>query len=138
MCLKEFWSIENWINEIETYYIFILVTLTIILLKIINLDIFLVLTRSRTITCFSFIHITVLWVFFNSSLGEQIENIQKMNTYGKKKMDKKFRDILLSWKTYAKKVILCFKASRGNQNISLSTFTSIKMHYGIHQKTILY
>lgn len=136
MCLKEFWSIENWINEIETYYIFILVTLTIILLKIIYLDIFLVLTRSRTITYFTLmlLHFTLQYYgfFLNLSLGEQTENIQRMNTYGKKKMDKKFRDILLSWKTYAKKVILCFKASRGNQNISLSTFTSIKMHYRIH------
>lgn len=46
--------------------------------------------------------------FFNSSLGEQTENIQRMNTYGKKKMDKKFRDILLSWKTYAKKSYFMF------------------------------
>lgn len=33
--------------------------------------------------------------------------------------------------------ILCFEASQSNQNILLNTFTYIKMHHRIHQKTII-
>lgn len=56
----------------------------------------------------------------------------------RKKWIKNFELFYFPGRPTPKKVILCFKTSRGNQNISLSTFASIKMHYGIHQKTILY
>lgn len=82
--------------------------------------------------------------FFNLSLGEQTENIQRMMNSvtviylkERKKWTKNFKIFHLPG-VPTPKIFLCFKALPGNQNISLSTFTSIKMHYRIHQKTILY
>lgn len=102
-----------------------------------------VFTWSRTISYFSFIHITVVFFFYDLSSGEQTENIQRMIDSvvvifwrERKKMGQQF-SLLTRPSTFQKYLrpkgsILCFEASQSNQNILLNTLWNAP-----YQKTII-